>query len=346
MMTLRQEICTPDLAVEPLNAFKQIDGYHYTTSEHTLMQIIKDLFNGYSAPLLVLHRNNREICFATHPSSSVDELLGQSFEQAVTIVDENISKEPVACLQNQWLSFDERAFTWRDEEYTLIVFKQRNEVPDEETLASWRNMIAVMLHRFRSPLTGITGYVDLLNEYNENEQQEKYFDLIDKGINRLYDMMDELEILYTIDPNAMEDDEESTSLKAEKLVESILLDYPADVQKRINVQAIDPDFEFKGNPSSLKNILELLIQNGLQHGADNTVTVSVPSERLIQISNPGPAIPKDIADNIFSPFVTDKANGLGIGLTLALLYARQLSGTIFLSTNDDEKITFSLCLPE
>ncbi len=346
MMTLRQEICTPDLAVKPVNAFKQIDGYHYITSEHTLMQIIKDLFNGYPEPLLVLHHNNRKICYASHPSAAIDDLLGQNFDEAVTVIDANISGEPVACLKNQWLGFDERAFTWEDEEYTLIVFKQRNEIPDEETLASWRNMIAVMLHRFRSPLTGISGYVDMLSEYSDDEQQEKYFALIDKGINHLYDMMDELEILYTIDPNVIEDEDESTSLKAGKLIKSTLLDYPADVQQRIDIQSIDSDFELKGNPSSLKNIIELLVQNGLQHGADHTVTVSVPSERLIQVSNPGPAIPKAIADNIFSPFVTDKANGLGIGLTLALLYARQLGGTIFLSNNDDEEITFSLCLPE
>lgn len=346
-MTLQLENCVPELAIEPANAFKQIDGYHYTTSEHTFMQIIKDLFNGYPEPLLVLHRNNREICYASHPSAAIDDLIGQNFEEAVTIIDEKISGVPAAFLKNQWLGFDERTFTWEEEEYTLIVFKQRNEIPDEETLASWRNMIAVMLHRFRSPLTGISGYVDMLSEHNEDEQQEKYFTLIDKGINRLYNMMDELEILYTIDPNVMEDEDETTSLKAEKLVKNILLDYPADVQKRIEVQPIDSEIEFKGNPSSLKNIIELLVQNGLQHGAAHTVTVSIPSERLIQISNPGPAIPKTIADNIFSPFVTDKANGLGIGLTLSLLYARQLGGTIFLSKNDDtEGITFSLCLPE
>ena len=73
MMTLRQEICEPDLGVKPVNAFKQIDGYHYTTSEYTLMQIIKDLFKGYKHPILVLHRENREICYTTHPSADITD---------------------------------------------------------------------------------------------------------------------------------------------------------------------------------------------------------------------------------------------------------------------------------
>ncbi len=345
MMTLRQEICTPDLAAKPVNAFKQIDGYHYTTSEYTLMQIIKDLFNGYKHPILVLHRKNREICFASHPSANVDNLLGQNFEQAITLVDYDVSGEPVAQFNNQWLEFEERPFIWEEEKYTLVVFKQRDEIPDEETLTSWRNMIAVMLHRFRSPLTGISGYVDMLSEHNKDAQQDKYFSLVNKGLDHLYDMMDELEILYTIDSDQTED--ELTSFKAKKLFQSILLDYPTDVQERIDMSSIDFDMELHGNPASLKNIIELLIQNGLDHGPDHTVTISVPSEKLIQVTNPGPVIPESITENLFSPFVTDKANGLGIGLTLALLYAHQLGGTIFLSKNDAvEGITFSVCLPE
>lgn len=345
MMTLRQETCTPDLAIKPVNAFKQIDGYHYTTSEYTLMQIIKDLFNGYPHPIMVLHRNNREICHVSHSSSGEDILLGQNFDQAITFVDPEVSAEPVARINDQWLEFEERPFTWEEEKYTLVVFKQRNEIPDEETIGCWRNMIAVMLHRFRSPLTGISGYVDMLSEHNEDARQDKYFNLVNKGLNHLYDMMDELEILYTTDSDQVED--ELTSFNAEKLFQSILLDYPADVQERIDMSSIDFDMELHGNPASLKNIIELLIQNGLDHGPDHAVTISVPSEKLIQITNPGPAIPESITKNLFSPFVTDKANGLGIGLTLALLYAHQLGGTIFLSKNDEiEGITFSLCLPE
>ncbi|MGN8226744.1 sensor histidine kinase [Gracilimonas sp. BCB1] len=345
MMTLRQEICTPDLEAKPVNAFKQIDGYHYTTSEYTLMQIIKDLFNGYPHPIMVLHRNNREICYVSHSSSEADSLLGQNFDKAITFVDHEVSREPVARFNNRWLEFEERLFSWEQEKYTLVVFKQRNEIPEEKTLVSWKNMIAVMLHRFRSPLTGISGYVDMLSEHNNDARQDKYFNLVNKGLDHLYDMMDELEILYTIDSDQTE--VELTSFKANKLFQSILLDYPTDVQERIDMSSIDFDMELHGNPASLKKIIELLIQNGLDHGPDHAVTISVPSEKLIQISNPGPAIPESISKNLFSPFVTDKANGLGIGLTLALLYAHQLGGTIFLSKNDEvEGITFSLCLPE
>ncbi|MEQ8525953.1 HAMP domain-containing sensor histidine kinase [Gracilimonas sp.] len=344
MTTLRQELYTTN-AVTHVNAFNKIDGYYYETSEHKLMKIIKDLFKGYPHPIMVLHHDNREICFTNLPASSEEKLIGQRFDDTVELVEEEISREPVAYFNKQWFCVEERPFQSDEENYILIIFSNRQEVPDEETLASWKNMIAVMLHRFRSPLTGIAGYVDMLAEYDENPDKDKYFTLINKGINHLYDMMDELEILYNIEPGYLED--ETASIEAGKLFHNLLLDYPADIREQINLKSIKPGVKFHTNPSDLKHILNILIQNGLEHNPDGDLSVSVPSEHLIQISNKGQTIPDHIAQNIFSPFITDKANGLGIGLTIALLYINQLGGTIFLSKNNAaEGVTFSICLPK
>ena len=66
----------------------------------------------------------------------------------------------------------------------------------------------------------------------------------------------------------------------------------------------------------------------------------------IKISNEGSAIPPEINDHIFHPFVTSKANNLGIGLTMALIYTNQFGGTIFQTENGEEsKISFTICFP-
>lgn len=344
MTTLRQELCTTN-AVTHVNAFNKIDGYYYETSEHKLMEIIKDLFEGHSHPIMVLHHDSREIYYTNLPASQEEKLIGQNFDDIVELVDEEISSQNVVYFNKEWFCIAERPFKYDKENYILVSFSNRQEIPDEETLASWKEMIAVMLHRFRSPLTGIAGYIDMLGEYSEDPDKDKYFSHINKGINHLYDMMDELEILYNIEPGYLED--EATTIDANKLFQNLLLDYPADVREQIDLEFSKPDIKFHTNPSGLKHILDILIQNGLEHDLDGTLSISVPSEHLIQISNKGQTIPGQIAQKIFNPFITDKANGLGIGLTIALLYAKQLGGTIFLSENSEtEGITFSICLPK
>ena len=344
MITLRQELCTID-TVTPVNAFNEIDGYYYRTTKHTPMEIIKKLFDGYPLPLMVFNRDDREICYASLPSLSGDDFIGQKFDTAVELVGKEVSSEPIAYFNKQWFGIEEKPFSWKGDQYVLVLFKQRTEIPDEKTLASWKNMIAVMLHRFRSPLTGISGYVDMLTENNEDQDQESYFNLVNKGINHLYDMMDELEILYNIDSKNLENN--GTSISAEQLFQHLLLNYKDEVQQQIDISSVDPAIEFNGNTSIIKRILEIMVQNGLDHTPEGTVSISVPSEHCIQISNEGPAIPEEIVNTLFHPFVTNKANGLGIGLTMALLYARQIGGTIFLSKNTDtEGITFTLGLPK
>ncbi len=68
---------------------------------------------------------------------------------------------------------------------------------------------------------------------------------------------------------------------------------------------------------------------------------------LIQISDNGPGIPKDILNNIFDPFFTTKAVGEGVGLGLAISFGimQEHQGTIEVHSNPDEGTTFSLLLP-
>ena len=65
---------------------------------------------------------------------------------------------------------------------------------------------------------------------------------------------------------------------------------------------------------------------------------------VIDISNNGGAIPKDIAENIFLPFFTTKEAGSGIGLSLSKQIMRLHEGSLYLSCNTDERVTFTLVL--
>ena len=68
---------------------------------------------------------------------------------------------------------------------------------------------------------------------------------------------------------------------------------------------------------------------------------------LIEISDSGPGIPKEILSHIFDPFFTTKQEGEGTGLGLSLVYSilENHNGSIKAFSTPGEGTTFHLELP-
>ena len=68
---------------------------------------------------------------------------------------------------------------------------------------------------------------------------------------------------------------------------------------------------------------------------------------LIEVSDTGPGISKEIADKIFDPFFTTKETGKGTGLGLSTVYGiiRQMDGVIQIADNKDGGAVFNIYLP-
>ena len=64
----------------------------------------------------------------------------------------------------------------------------------------------------------------------------------------------------------------------------------------------------------------------------------------VSVCDTGPGLPVDIMGTLFTPFVTTKANGLGIGLTIARTIVEAHAGTIAAHANVDGGATFTVTL--
>lgn len=83
----------------------------------------------------------------------------------------------------------------------------------------------------------------------------------------------------------------------------------------------------------LEQILVNLLQNALDALAGRTdprirIEVAVDDDIAIIVADNGPGVAPDVADNLFTPFVTGKADGLGLGLGIARDIAREFGGTL------------------
>ena len=91
----------------------------------------------------------------------------------------------------------------------------------------------------------------------------------------------------------------------------------------------------------LKNAREAV---GTRRDACIEITSRIdPQENVvIEISNNGGAIPAEVTENIFTPFFTTKPDGSGIGLSVSRRIMQLHNGSLRLTANTDNRVTFTL----
>jgi len=128
-----------------------------------------------------------------------------------------------------------------------------------------------------------------------------------------------------------------------------------ELKDSITVTAPAEHVKLYGDPLRLNHILYILIRNALEAYPRSTPsdkrTVSIQLEAtakmiIIKVADHGRGIPKDIREQLFSPLISTKKGGLGIGLFIAKeITESYFGGTLRL--NDDIKHTeFILTIPK
>jgi signal transduction histidine kinase len=93
----------------------------------------------------------------------------------------------------------------------------------------------------------------------------------------------------------------------------------------------------------LKNAIEAVNETG---EIQIIVTAQRDRKTVIDISNTGQPIPKDVLPFIFTPFFTTKTNGSGIGLSVSRYIMRLHGGNLLHSVSREGKTVFSLVFNE
>lgn len=117
----------------------------------------------------------------------------------------------------------------------------------------------------------------------------------------------------------------------------------------VRVTVRPADLMLYADPALIRQVLTNVIKNArqaiTQSGEGSLVAVdafTAGDTVTIEVANDGPAIPDDVAEQIFVPFFTTKANGSGIGLSVSRQIMRLSNGNITLrrSATGRMKTTF------
>jgi two-component system sensor histidine kinase FlrB len=100
----------------------------------------------------------------------------------------------------------------------------------------------------------------------------------------------------------------------------------------------------KANDDALASALINVVENAIVHN-DNPVNIEMQLSEttecvFIQIENDGVAIASNIVASVFTPFLSSKSNGTGLGLPIAKTIIESFGGSIALTSNTEGQVRF------
>lgn len=240
----------------------------------------------------------------------------------------------------------------------------RNHISDHDSEGSQQAMgaPAILGHEIKNPLAGIKGAAQLLAR-KVDEKTRPLTDLIVNEVDRIARLLDQMQNLGNSTPSNLV--AANIHLVIERAIRSIraanralpeitinydpslpdvMIDEDAMVQILINLiqNAVD---SLDNKSDSIIGISTRFVMGGeLRDASEDRKSVKLPIE--VTISDNGSGVPKHIENELFSPFVTSKREGQGLGLAIVRKLVKQMNSRIIYERDQDKAITyFRLFLP-
>jgi two-component system, NtrC family, sensor histidine kinase PilS len=239
----------------------------------------------------------------------------------------------------------------------IVVFTDlRNVKRLEERLRQADRLKAVgelaagIAHEIRNPLAAISGSIEMLAELTDTDEANKrLFDVVQKESARL-NLIIEGFLNYTREsaPKLQRVD------AREMLGEIVMLmknDPIVNRSIKILIDTLSDDVDILGEPMQLKQVFINLIKNAadaMPEGGKVIIEISrdMDTEMIdTTVTDTGCGIKEEDIPNIFTPFFTTKAKGVGIGLSVAEKIVRSHGGQISVESRKGEGTKFTVSLP-
>lgn len=220
----------------------------------------------------------------------------------------------------------------------------------EERLTTIGRLLSSVIHDLKTPLTVISGYVQLMQSSNDSQQRERYAELILRQFDLIGAMQREVLEFARGEKSVL-----VRKVYLQKFFEDVREQLEADLARR-GVELV-VDVQERGTARFDEGKMLRVVHNLARNAAEAMGTgggkfvIKVTRDKndgalVVSFSDTGPGIPKEIEHRLFQSFVTSgKKGGTGLGLAIVKKIAEEHGGTITVQSSS-RGATFKLKIPQ
>ncbi len=227
----------------------------------------------------------------------------------------------------------------------------------EERLTTIGRLLSGVVHDLRTPLSVISGYVQLMSHTDDRGAREEYAELAHKQFEHIMAMQrDVLEFARG----------ERTLLVRKVYLATFAEELQSELGTELARRGVELVIDVKDRGTArfdeqkIRRVVHNLARNAMEAMSDRTdrsekarggvFTITIGKDRegsvVLTFSDTGPGIPKDIEHRLFQSFVTSgKQGGTGLDLAIVRRVAEEHGGTVSVSSSA-KGATFKLKLPQ
>lgn len=251
-------------------------------------------------------------------------------------------------------------FVLREQKFKLVSLQNIKHALDEKEIESWQKLIKVLTHEIMNSMTPIVS----LSRYIEGVMmdQETVRKLSDKDSEQYRDLQQSIDVIASRSQGLMEFVDSYRSLSnlptpvfAELSIAALFTRIELLLNGKITSAGIslstrvEPEqLSMVADVSLMEQILINLLSNAIDAVSEESIGIvelacrELDNRIVIQITDNGCGISKDLIDNIFTPFFTTKETGSGIGLSLSRQLTKLNRGTLAVSSVEGSGSQFTL----
>ena len=198
-----------------------------------------------------------------------------------------------------------------------------------------KEAITNLSHDIRTPLTSLGGYFDLLCDCEEEQDEERYQQIIRERIRTLETMLEEL-FTYT----KLQNDAYVLELQKENITK-IVCDNILSFYQEIKKRKIEPDIRVEednvwiwGNQMAAARIIQNIIRNALLHGSGGLEIQAGRENRIYSfecsntVENPEEIDVEQVFTRFYKSDSARQAASTGLGLAITKELTERMGGTI------------------
>jgi len=275
-------------------------------------------------------------------SNNIEKVIEGNFNERIRIHDNNKIVKILIINLNRLI-----------DEFQKIVSLNKQYEDDR------KKMISNISHDFRTPLTSMLGYVEMLKNDDSLslDDRREYLEVINIKGEVLRGLIEEFFSLSKFDSQDISLN--IIRLNITEIIRRCLLSFLKDFETQgiqMELELRNKDIFMEADEKAIYRILQNLIANALKYGEDGKVIgISLREETnnvVIEIWDKGKGIPEEDIPYIFKRlYSVDKSRnsnlkGSGLGLTIVKKLVEKHNGTIEVNSKPYDKTVFKVILPK